>query len=437
LAYIVSSHSQSFIEANELGIRTDVPSKDVLAVISNGGGGVRNEFCDALERAGVSVTYAGHYRNNTGGAFQPQYNTPEFRDYVKQFKFILSMENLEEDTYITEKITHGLLAGSIPIYWGSPSVSTYFNSKRFIEVTDRDAAVQRIKTMTDAEWLSMVNERPFTEFGQRYTIQQVASHIRNVITPTSFPLLNRVYIICNPAYEPERYKQCVAMCESLGLIEHVTFMAPTYKHTISEEHINQYIKTDLVKRLRRSGTRRSELSLTLNWLAVLEDIVKQYRTGRFLILESDAYALPTITQLNSCLEHLASKQWDVINIGSGLDEGSDPLKRLAYIESPTPYRDAPHRTLLEATEDISSAGDVNRYIRKFMTRCTDAQLWSYEGCVKFYQHMRTDENYGVPFDYYLINKTEQDMGFKYYWSTIAYFDQRSNRGLESSTIQND
>ena len=72
-----------------------------------------------------------------------------------------------------------------------------------------------------------------------------------------------------------------------------------------------------------------------------------------------------------------------------------------------------------------------------MTRCTDSQLWSYEGCATFYRHMMTDQNYGVPFDYYLTNKTEMDMNFKYYWSSISYFDQRSNLGLENTVIQGD
>jgi hypothetical protein len=393
-----------------------------------------------LERAGISVTYAGHYKNNTGGAFQPQYNTQEFRDYVKQFKFILSMENSEEDTYITEKITHGLLAGSVPIYWGSKQVSTYFNSKRFIEATDRDAAVQRIKTMTDAEWLSMANERPFTDFGQRYTIRQAASHIRNSIMPRPYPLLTQVFIICNSEFEPERYKQCRAMCASLGVSDDsVTFLCPTYKHTITAELAAKYIKNDLVKRLRPNGTKRGELSLTLNWRSVLETILKQYKGGTFLILESDAYDLPAITDLNKCLEHLSTKQWDAINIGSGLDEGGDPLKRLSYLEGPTPYRDGPTLSLFNSqpSKDISTAGDVNQFIRKFMTRCTDAHLFSYEGCKKLFEYMRADENYGVPFDYYLTNIAEQNMNFKYYWSTIGYFDQRSNRGLDHSTIQRD
>ena len=440
IAYLACSNNLPFLESNRPTSITEVPPKGVLTVVSNPNGSVRNSFLEALERRGVPVTYAGHYKNNIGKPFEPQYNTQEFRDYVAQFKFIISMENSEEDTYITEKITHGLLAGSIPVYWGSKQVSNYINPERFLEVTDRDAAIERIATMTDQDWLAMVNRQPFTEFGMHYTIGQIAKHIRNVVMHRPFPLLDQVYIICNPAFEPSRYERCKAMCGALGLTEdHVTYVCPTYKHTITEAMMQTYIKADLVKRLRVLGTKRGELSLTLNWRATLDSITKQYNDGMFIILESDAYSLPTITELNACLTQLQGRRWDAINIGDGLDPGADALKRLAYIETATPYRDAPNLPLLLAnsTENLSKEGDPNRYIRKFMTRCTDAHLFSYQGCRALHAHMRADENYGVPFDYYLTQKTEIDMGFQYYWSSIPYFDQRSNRGLEASTLQND
>ena len=79
----------------------------------------------------MHVTYAGRYKNNIGGLLIWDYNKPEFHNYVSQFKFIISMENTRYETGITEKITHGMLAQTIPIYWGSPRVNDYFNKDRF------------------------------------------------------------------------------------------------------------------------------------------------------------------------------------------------------------------------------------------------------------------------------------------------------------------
>jgi len=441
LTYIFHSKGESFIRENKADTLTKVPEKGVLTVISNSGGHFRNTFLDALERKGVHVTYAGNYKNNIGGPFQPQYNTPEFWEYCKQFKFIISMENSEEDTYITEKITHGLYAGSIPVYWGSKQVSTYINPERFIEVTDRDTAINRIATMTDEEWLRMVNQKPFTEFGSQFTIKHVAKYIRNVINPRPFPLLDQVYIICNPAFEPARYERCKTLCTTLGLSDdNITFLCPTYKHTITPEIMQKYVQEDLIKRLRHLGTKRGDVSLILNYRAVMESITRNFKKdSTFLILESDVFTLPAIKDLNPCLEHLYGKQWDVINIGSGLDSASDPLKRLSYVDGITPYRNEPNISLFNAqpSEDLSKEGDINRYIRKFMTRCTDAQLWTYNGCTKMYEYMVSNQNYCVPIDYYTFQKTEIDMNFKYYWSTVPYFDQRSNRGMEPSSYQGD
>ena len=430
-------HCQGFLQESSSPPVTSVPDKQILAIISNPHGAFRNRVCDAIEQSGIHITYAGNFRNNTGGAFVAQYNTPEFRDYVRQFKFILSMENSEEDTYITEKMTHGLVANSIPIYWGSKQVSTYFNRERFLELRntgDIEGLVNTIKTMTDEEWLRRVNEKPFVE---PYTIQMIGRQIRNVLQPSPFPLLTQVFIICNPAFEPERYARCRAMCSDMGLTEdHVTFLCPTYKHMMTPEIMAQYVKEDLVRRMRSLGTKKGELSLTLNWRAVMEHIVTRHRGGTFLILESDAFPLANIGDLNGCLDALKGTRWDVVNVGGPHE---NPLVREAFLGPPhrTPYRDCPNIPLLMANsvEDLSKEGD--RFIRKFMTRCTDSQLWSYEGCATFYRHMMTDQNYGVPFDYYLTNKTEMDMNFKYYWSSISYFDQRSNLGLENTVIQGD
>ena len=162
-----------------------VPKNDVLAIISNHAGRERNFFLDKLEKH-MSVTYAGNYKNNTGGPIQACYNTDEFIDYVQQFKFVIAIENsrLDNDTYITEKICHGLFAGCIPIYWGSPCVKEYFNEKRVLIIEDNsslDSMIERMKSLNDDEWLQMVNSPVFTDHGSTFGIHRIASDIRNCL----------------------------------------------------------------------------------------------------------------------------------------------------------------------------------------------------------------------------------------------------------------
>ena len=42
----------------------------------------------------MNVTYAGRYKNNIGGLLPWDYNKPEFKNFISQFKFVISMENM-------------------------------------------------------------------------------------------------------------------------------------------------------------------------------------------------------------------------------------------------------------------------------------------------------------------------------------------------------
>lgn len=42
---------------------------------------------------------------------------------VAKYKFVLALENGICDDYITEKLWRPLIAGSVPVYVGSPTVS--------------------------------------------------------------------------------------------------------------------------------------------------------------------------------------------------------------------------------------------------------------------------------------------------------------------------
>jgi hypothetical protein len=139
-----------------------LPTQDVLVIISNAAGSVRNQFLDELDKH-FKVSYAGQYKNNTGGPLTLNYGSKEFCDYVSNYKFIITMENNERHTLITEKIFHGLFAKTVPVYWGSPNIGTYINPKRFIHmksVNDINATIEKMKEIASSEsqWQSMVME---------------------------------------------------------------------------------------------------------------------------------------------------------------------------------------------------------------------------------------------------------------------------------------
>ncbi|KAK7082250.1 Alpha-(1,3)-fucosyltransferase 11 [Halocaridina rubra] len=53
------------------------------------------------------------------------YDHPEFRAIVAKYRFALAIENAACEDYITEKLWRPLTVGTVPIYWGSPSIDDW------------------------------------------------------------------------------------------------------------------------------------------------------------------------------------------------------------------------------------------------------------------------------------------------------------------------
>lgn len=47
----------------------------------------------------------------------------DFLHFIAQYKFTIAYENAVCDDYISDKLWRSLTVGSVPIYYGSPSVS--------------------------------------------------------------------------------------------------------------------------------------------------------------------------------------------------------------------------------------------------------------------------------------------------------------------------
>jgi hypothetical protein len=141
-----------------------IPEKDVLVMISNPNGQFRSRFLEALEASDLKITYAGRYKNNIGGSFPHSFGTHEFNAFASQFKFIVTMENSQQENYITEKVLQGLFAENIPIYWGSPNIGNYINPQRIVSVKDDTASIKgtiehmRYLAANPDEWLETVRQ---------------------------------------------------------------------------------------------------------------------------------------------------------------------------------------------------------------------------------------------------------------------------------------
>ena len=70
---------------------------------------------------------------------------------TKDYKFSIVVENCKKDYYFTEKIIDVFLSGTIPIYWGCPSISKFFNTDGFLTFNSLDELQEIIK---DSDFLN-------------------------------------------------------------------------------------------------------------------------------------------------------------------------------------------------------------------------------------------------------------------------------------------
>jgi hypothetical protein len=101
-------------------------TKFCCMVVSNPNSSKRLEFYNTLSQL-RQVDSGGSVLNNVGGRVA---NKTEF---IKDYKFVISFENSEQDGYTTEKIMEPILVDCIPIYWGNKLIDKDFNAKRFLD----------------------------------------------------------------------------------------------------------------------------------------------------------------------------------------------------------------------------------------------------------------------------------------------------------------
>jgi len=437
IPYIYTNNFVNSLETKK--VITTIPKQDVCVIISNPRGIERTTFLNELEKH-FRVCYAGNYKNNIGGTLIPQYNTQEYFNFVNQFKFIVSMENSREDTYITEKLINGLLSNIIPVYWGSENVHHYINKERFLNLYNINNTNEIIKKMqvlrnNPQEWLTMVNANVFpnNENKLERTLENIANDIKCVLSKKCWNHVSQICCVSNPSFEPERCVMLKDLFERQNIDEcFIKYISPTYKHTITKEIYYNNIKEQQVLRLRNTPMKLGELSLFLNYKANLEYIAKNYKDGIFLVFESDILLGKDINNLNEFLTSIKDKDWDLIHIGmydNNIWLGPE------HFWFPTGYVNRVYVKNI-CIEDITSVNDKFRLSRKFNTRCTDSFLWKYNSIIKYLDWMNASEvNLGVPMDYYMCNFFEKNTDFKHYWSNDEFFKQGSNLGIMPSTLQ--
>lgn len=127
----------------------------------------RNRFFHRLSKY-KRVDSAGPLFNNSDELTGERGDDIAKIQYLSKFKFTIAFENESHPGYQTEKVMHPLMARSVPIYWGNPSVANDFNPKAIICADDYpndEALIDHIRKVdkNDDLLLKYLNQPVFTD----------------------------------------------------------------------------------------------------------------------------------------------------------------------------------------------------------------------------------------------------------------------------------
>lgn len=109
------------------------------------------------------VESPGTYLNNMPDGRTVNWKDDSKANFQRRSKFTICFESTSHYGFITEKITDAFFSDTIPIYFGSPNITEFFNPDAFINVSDYeslDAVVEKIRELDqdDEKYLAMLRQ---------------------------------------------------------------------------------------------------------------------------------------------------------------------------------------------------------------------------------------------------------------------------------------
>jgi hypothetical protein len=85
------------------------------------------------------------------------YNPVDYKlDALKDYAFSLIIENSRSDYYFTEKLIDSFMTGTVPIYWGCPSIGDFFNLEGMIIFNDIEDLLSKLDLISIEQYNSMI-----------------------------------------------------------------------------------------------------------------------------------------------------------------------------------------------------------------------------------------------------------------------------------------
>ena len=132
-------------------------------VVKNGACEKRNYFFQRLNEY-KKVDSAGPLFNNVGYILERGENSGKAKmEFLKNYKFNLCFENSSYAGYTTEKLYEAYMYGTVPIYWGSPTIECDFNPKAFLNWHDYQDDDAFFKAIVEVDTTPELYEQMYME----------------------------------------------------------------------------------------------------------------------------------------------------------------------------------------------------------------------------------------------------------------------------------
>ncbi len=151
---------------------------------------LRRDFCKLLMKY-KKVDCAGATLNNTNRLRKYEERMAPYQaklNFISSYKFTIAFENASNDYYISEKIFHPLMVGSVPIYWGCLKIEEYINPNAIINCLNYNSfneVIEKVKEIDNDPDLyqEYINAKPVLPDSRFYQAErELKQRVQHIAT---------------------------------------------------------------------------------------------------------------------------------------------------------------------------------------------------------------------------------------------------------------
>jgi len=123
---------------------------------------IANMISNQPDRPNIDI-YGGNYNYMpymTSKAYDPDHCGAHITNGkivgLKEYMFSIVVENCKEDYYFSEKLIDCFLSGTVPIYYGCPSISRFFNANGILSFDTKEECMDIIRIITPEKYNKML-----------------------------------------------------------------------------------------------------------------------------------------------------------------------------------------------------------------------------------------------------------------------------------------